>query len=138
MVSVPPEFVPALNYISSLFQIRPEWLLWPNVLTVFLVPLVLNTVMFYILLHKILKIFPSSGVNMVLGAIIALLMLPLNSYTAIFAPFIIGFFGIGGGGLARSTVKLFVIGFLYALYFFILPWLTSGSFYSQIANIRLP
>ena len=52
MVNIPPEIVPAINYISSFFQIRPEWLVWPNLVTLFLFPLAMNAIMFYILLHS--------------------------------------------------------------------------------------
>ena len=120
MVGIPYEFAGAYQWVANLFQIKPEWLLFPNIITIFLVPLILNVWMFYVVLGKILRIFHSSGVNWIIAGIMGFLMLPFNQITMLVAPLIIGAFGM------ESTLKKIVmIGGLYAFYFLVLPWLTA-------------
>ncbi len=121
MVSIPPEWQGAIRYISNLFQVRPEWLIFPNILTLFIFPLFLNIWMFAVILGKVLRIFPG-GINWVLGGIIGYLMLPFNNITVFIAPFIIGVFGF-----QSVPIKILVMVLLYAFYLFVLPWIISGA-----------
>lgn len=121
MVGIPPEWQGTLRYISNIFQVRPEWLVFPNVLTLFIFPLFLNVWMFYVILNKI-RIFGGGGaVSWILAGIFGYLILPWNSITVYVAPFIIGVFGI-----ERIPVKILVMALLYGFYLFILPWIIGG------------
>ena len=119
MVEIPPQATNALKYVASFFAVRSEWLLWPNILTVFIVPYILNIVMIYLMLQKVIRIFPGS-VNIIIGALIGFLMLPYNGITSLISPAIIGWFAT-----ENLILKIILIAFLYALYFLILPFLVG-------------
>lgn len=120
MVSIPPEFAGAFRFISDLFQIRPEWLVFPNIITVFLVPLFFNIWMFQLVLEKILKVFPGTGVNWIIGGVMGFLMLPYNDITRFVAPLIIGMFAV-----ENKFWKFALVVILYVFYLVILPWVAG-------------
>lgn len=127
MVSIPSDYYGAYQYVAGIFQIRPEWLVWPSLLTIFLWPLVLNIFMYYYILNKLVRVFPG-GVNMVLAGIMAFLSLPYGQYTAYAAPLIIGIWGVSWGGVSGIFGRILIIGLLMAMTFFILPWVVSLRF----------
>lgn len=123
MAEIPPQMANTLKYIAQFFQVKPEWLLFPNVVTVFAIPLVLNVLMIYFMLKRITGFF-GNGINIVLAGIIGFLLLPFNQITMLIAPAIIGFLGF-----KRIWVKIIVIVLLYALEFLIIPLIFQGAFF---------
>jgi len=109
-----------IQYVSNIFQIRPEWLIWPNTLTIFIIPFAFNIVMFWVFLEKIVKIFPGTGMNVLIAGLIGFLMLPFNQFTILIAPAAIGLFWP-----RNVIVKIAVTGILYALVFLVMPYLTG-------------
>lgn len=125
MVSIPPQMEEGVRYVASFFQVRPEWLLWPNVVTVFAIPLVLNVLMVYYALQRIIKVFPSS-INWMIAGVIGFMMLPLNNITMWVAPLAIGFLGP-----KRWIFKIIVVAAIYAVQFLVIPVVTG-----EISRIR--
>lgn len=127
MVEVPSQLYGVYQYAASWFQIRPEWLIYPNLVTIFIWPLVLNVFMFYYILNKMVRIFPG-GINYILAGILAFLALPYNQYTSLVAPLVIGIWGINWSGAAGIFGRILIMGLLYGMTFYILPWATSFRF----------
>jgi hypothetical protein len=123
MVQIPAEYTYALNKISDILAVRPEWLVWPGIVNLFIVPLVLNVFMFYYLISRIINVFPN-WINYILAGIMAYLALPFNNITIFIAPLIIGMLGISSGVLLR----LMVIGGIYSFLIWILPWILKMRF----------
>jgi hypothetical protein len=123
MVQIPAEYAYALNNISDILAVRPEWLVWPGIINLFIVPLVLNVFMFYYLISRIINVFPN-WINYILAGIMAYLALPFNNITIFIAPLIIGMLGISSGVLLR----LMVIGGIYSFLIWILPWILKMRF----------
>jgi hypothetical protein len=126
MVNIPPQMEEGVRYVASFFQVRPEWLLWPNVATIFAIPLVLNVLMVYYALHRIIKVFPNS-VNWMIAGVVGFMMLPFNNITMWVAPLAIGFLGP-----SRWIFKIVVVVVIYAVQFLVIPIVTG-----EISRIRL-
>jgi len=123
MVQIPLEYAYALNKASEILAVRTEWLIWPGILTLFIIPLVLNVFMFYYLLTRIFNIFPG-WTNYMIAGIMAYLALPFNNFTIYIAPLVIGMLGITSGVLLR----LLVMGGIYGTILWLIPWLIRMRF----------
>ncbi|MBI4894311.1 MAG: hypothetical protein HY833_01090 [Candidatus Aenigmarchaeota archaeon] len=123
MVSIPYEYSYAVTKIAEVLAVRPEWLVWPGLLSLFIVPLVLNVFMFYFLLTRIFNIFPG-WTNYVVAGIIAYLALPFNNITMYIAPLIIGMLGISSG----VVLRIIVMAGLYGAVLWALPWVLKLRF----------
>jgi hypothetical protein len=123
MAELPPQMANALKYIAQFFQVKPEWLLFPNIVTVFAIPLILNILMIYFILKRVMGFF-GRGINMAISAVIGFLLLPFNEITMFIAPAIIGFLGF-----QKLWAKIFVIALLYAVEFVIIPLIFQGAFF---------
>lgn len=134
MVTIPPELYQTYSFVSSIFMVRPEWLVFPNMITVFIIPFVLNIFMFYFLFTRMLRVLPFGSVNTILAVICAYMALPFNQVTSLISPLVIGFFLNTG-----MVIRIIVIVALYATYFIVVPWLTnfflSGSFAAATSSI---
>jgi len=117
MVQIPYEYSYAIVKISETLAVRPEWLVWPGLLSLFIMPLVLNVFMFYFLLTRMFNVFPG-WTNYVLAGIMAYLALPFNTITIYLAPLIIAMLGISSG----VVLRLLVMGGLYGLILMVIPW----------------
>lgn len=126
MVSIPYEWQGTYNYVASFFSIRPEWLVYPYLVTSFIWPFVLSIFMFYYLFNKIVRVFPG-GVNMVLAIIVAFLSLPYSQYTVLVAPLVIAW-GVSWDGAAGMAGRIILMGLFYAMTFYILPFVTAYRF----------
>lgn len=125
MVEIPPQLMNFLRDVGYLFQVRPEWLLFPNVITIFAVPLVLNVLMFHFMIRKVIPQFPAVASVMIAG-VMGFLALPYNQITVFVAPAVIGFLGP-----SRFIVKIIVAAALYAAVLLVLP-----AVFGEIASIR--
>lgn len=123
MVSIPYEYSYAVTKIAETLAVRPEWLVWPGLLNLFIVPLVLNVFMFYFLLTRMFNVFPG-WTNYVIAGIIAYLALPFNNITIYIAPLIIGMIGISSG----VVLRMLVMGGLYGAIFILMPWVLKLRF----------
>ena len=122
MVNVPPQFHEAYNFVAGIFAIDPTWLVWPNILTIFIVPLIFNIFAMYFILERLIRIFPGSGINYPISGIIGFLMLPYNWVTMFVTPAMIGFLG------PRSPImKIVLTVILYLIMFLIIPFLANLS-----------
>lgn len=123
MVSIPYEYSYAVSKIAETLAVRPEWLVWPGLLNLFILPLILNFCMFYFLLTRMVNVFPG-WTNYVIAGIIAYLSLPFNNITVYIAPLVIAMLGISSG----VVLRILVMGGLYGGMFVALPWLLKLRF----------
>ena len=120
MVNVPPQFYEVYNIVAGVFSIDPTWLVYPNIITIFIIPLILNVIAMYFILERLVKVFPGTGVNYVIGGIIGFMMLPYNEVMMWITPAIIALFGP-----ENKIVKLAVAATLYIFINLILPYLLN-------------
>ena len=123
MVSIPYEYSYAISKAAEILAVRPEWLVWPGLLNLFILPLVLNVFMFYFLLTKMVNVFPG-WTNYIVAGIMAYLALPFNNVTVYVAPLVIAMLGIGSGVVLRILVLAGLYGFILVA----LPWLLKLRF----------
>jgi hypothetical protein len=123
MVSIPYEYTAAIVKISEIIAVRPEWLVWPGLLNLFVIPLILNVFMFYFLLTRMVNVFPG-WTNYIIAGIMAYLALPFNNITIYIAPLIIAMLGISSG----VVLRILVMGGLYGGILIVLPWVLKLRF----------
>lgn len=120
MVNVPPQFYEVYNAVAGMFAIDPTWLVWPNILTVFIVPLIFNVVAMYFVLERLVRVFPGTGINYFIAGIVGFLILPYNQITMFITPLMIGFLGP-----ESKVIKVVVTAILYAVVFLALPFIVD-------------
>lgn len=117
MVNIPPQMVNTVKYVAQFFQVRPEWLIFPNIVTIFIVPLIMNILAFYFIMNRLMRSFPTV-VKIGIAGIVGFLLLPYNNILIFITPAVIGFFG------PRSIwKKIIIVAILYAVNFLAIPFL---------------
>jgi hypothetical protein len=111
------------SFFSNIFKVPEAWLGFPAFITNIIIPVVLMSYALYHLFQKIRIFGYHTGVYAVLSVIISLFLIPLGPLVAIVAAGFIGMFA-----LTTWTSRIIFIAILIALYFIVIPYLSTIRF----------